>query len=139
MKKSFPLNFHLVFEIDLPVNSFLVDGIEYNVETVFQIWEKKEWNRAIVENLEPCCYVFVGKMENPDISFRRVGVKAGAISESILDKSVESHYFVKFTNGKSVGENIESLRNIEFHHNNTVGPKSISKPELIHEFNRILC
>ena len=139
MKKSFPLCFHLVFEIDLPENSFLVDGIEYNVETVFQIWEKRDRNRAIVESVEPNCYEFVRKMENPDISFRRVGVKAGVISESILDKSVESHYFVKFTNGKTVGENVESLRNIEFHHNNTVGPKSISKPELIHEFNRVLC
>jgi len=139
MKKSFSLNFHLVFEIDLPENSFLVDGIEHNVETVFQIWEKRDKNRAIVENVEPSCYEFVGKMDNPEISFRRVGVKAGAISESILDKSIESHYFIKFTNGKTVRENVESLRNIEFHHNNTVGPRSISKSELIHEFNRVLC
>jgi len=138
MKKSFPLNFHLIYEIDLPENSFLVDGVEHNVETVFQIWEKRDCKRAIVESAEPKNFMFVGKMENPDISFRRVGVKAGAISASILDKSVESHYFIKFTNGKTVGENAESLRNIEFHHNNTVGPRSISKPELIHEFNRAL-
>ena len=87
MKKSFPLCFHLVFEIDLPENSFLVDGVEHNVETVFQIWEKKDRNRAIVESVEPENFVFVGKLENPDISFRRVGVKAGAISASIVDKS----------------------------------------------------
>jgi hypothetical protein len=138
MKKSFPLCFHLVFEIDLPENSFLVDGVEHNVETVFQIWEKKEWNRAIVESVEPENFIFVGKIDNPEISFRRVGVKAGAISVSILDKSVESHYFIKFTNGKSVKDNIELLKNIEFHHNNTVGPKSISKQELILEFNRLI-
>jgi predicted RNA methylase len=139
MKKSFPLNFHLVYEIDLPENSFLVDGVEHNVETIFQIWEKRDWKRAIVESAEPENFVFVGKMDNPEISFRRVGVKAGAISASILDKSIESHYFIKFTNGKSVKDNIDLLRNIEFHHNNTVGPKSISKPELIVEFNRALC
>jgi hypothetical protein len=139
MKKSFPLNFHLVYEIDLPENSFLVDGVEHNVETIFQIWEKRDWKRAIVESAEPENFVFVGKMDNPDISFRRVGVKAGAISYNINDKSIESHYFIKFTNGKSVKDNIDLLRNIEFHHNNTVGPKSISKPELILEFNRVLC
>ncbi len=77
-------------------------------------------------------------MDNPEISFRRVGVKAGTISVSILDKSVESHYFIKFTNGKSVKDNIEVLRNIEFHHNNTVGPKSISKQEQILQFNRLI-
>jgi hypothetical protein len=41
LKKTFPLNFHPIFEIDLPDKSFLVDGIEYNVPCIFQIWEKK--------------------------------------------------------------------------------------------------
>ena len=40
LKKTFSLNFHLIFEIDLPEKSFLVDGIEYNVPCIFQIWEK---------------------------------------------------------------------------------------------------
>ena len=33
LKKAFPLHFHLVFEMDLPDNSFLVDGKEHNVDT----------------------------------------------------------------------------------------------------------
>ena len=40
LKKSFPLNFHLIYEGDLPDKSFLVDGVEYDVPCVFQIWEK---------------------------------------------------------------------------------------------------
>lgn len=40
LKKTFPLNFHLIFEIDLPYKSFLVDGVEHNVPCIFQIWEK---------------------------------------------------------------------------------------------------
>ncbi len=42
MRKHFPLNFHLIFEEDIPNNSYLLNGEEYNVETVFQIREKKK-------------------------------------------------------------------------------------------------
>lgn len=138
LKKTFPLNFHLIFEIDLPDKSFLVDGVEHNVETVFQIWEKKDLLRTIIKNEEPLNFVFVGKNENPDISFRRVGVNAGIIDVNIDTKSIQSHYFIKLSNNKSVNENIDLLKVIQFNHNNTVGPRSISKQELIKEFNKVL-
>jgi hypothetical protein len=38
----------------------------------------------------------------------------------------------------SADENIKKLKEIKFDFNNTVGPKSISKPELITEFNRLI-
>lgn len=138
LKKTFPLNFHLIFEIDLPDKSFLVDRDEHNVETVFQIWEKKNIKRKIIKNVEPLNFIFVGKTENPDISFRRVGVNAGIIDRKIEEKSIQSHYFIKFTNGKSVNDNINLLKEIQFNHNNTVGPRSISKQELIKEFNKYI-
>ena len=133
MKKAFDLRFHLIFEMDLPEKSFLVDGKEHNVETVFQIWERRDINREVVINIEPSGFMFVKKTENPDISFRRVGVNAGTIDTDV-DKSIQSHYFIKFTNGKSIQHNIDALK-IKFNHNNTVGPKSISKQELIKQFN----
>ena len=138
LKKTFPLNFHLIFEIDLPDKSFLVDGVEHNVETVFQIWEKKNINRELIKKLKPFNFVFVGKIENPDISFRRVGVNAGTIDTNTENKSIQSHYFIKFTNSKSISENIKKLSNITYEFNNTVGPKSISKQELIYKFNPLL-
>jgi len=138
LKKTFPLNFHLIFEIDLPDKSFLVDGIEHNVPCIFQLWEKKTTNRAVNEKLEPLNFMFVGKTENPDISFRRVGVNAGTIDVNIDEKSIQSHYFIKFTNGKSISDNIELLSTITYDFNNTVGPKSISKQELIFKFNPLL-
>ena len=137
LKKTFPLKFHLIFEIDLPDKSFLVDGVEHNVETVFQIWEKKDVLRTIIKNEEPLNFVFIKKNENPDISFRRVGVNAGIIDVNIDNKSIQSHYFIKFTN-KSVNDNIDLLKVIQFNHNNTVGPRSISKQELIKEFNKYI-
>ena len=74
----------------------------------------------------------------PDISFRRVGVNAGKIDKIIHNKSAQSHYFIKFTNNKTVDENIERLIKITYDFNNTVGPKSISKQELIFKFNPLL-
>jgi predicted RNA methylase len=136
LQKAFPLSFHLVFETELPDKSYLIDGKEHHVETVFQIWIKKNSKRAVAPKLEPTLFRFVKKNENPDISFRRVGVNAGTISTDI-DKSKQSHYFIKFTNSKLVQENIELLKNIQFDHNNTVGPRSISKQELIKEFIKI--
>jgi len=137
LKKAFPLSFHLVFEIDLPEKSFLVDGNEHNVDTIFQIWEKKDFDREIIEKIEPIGFIFVKKDENPDISFRRVGVYAGKIDKNI-EKSIESHYFIKFINNKTTDENLINLKHIQFNHNNTVGPKSISKQELIKEFLKVL-
>ena len=138
LKKTFPLNFHLIFEIDLPDKSFLVDGLEHNVETIFQIWEKKTTNRHVNKKLEPVNFIFVKKTENPDISFRRVGVNAGSINKIIDEKSIQSHYFIKFTNGKSITDNMKKLSTITYDFNNTVGPKSISKQELIFKFNPLL-
>ena len=138
LKKTFPLIFHLICEIDLPDKAFIVDGLEHNVPCIFQIWEKKSINRVVNEKLQPINFIFVEKTENPDISFRRVGVNAGIIDEKIDEKSIQSHYFIKFTNGKTLTTNISNLSSICYEFNNTVGPKSISKQELIFKFNSLL-
>jgi len=138
LKKSFPLQFHLECEIDLPDKSFLVDGIEHDVPCIFQIWKKKTYNRELSKKVDPIHFIFVEKTDDPDISFRRVGVNAGTIDTNINEKSSQSHYFIQFTNGKSVHHNVSKLSSISYEFNNTVGPKSISKQELIIKFNPLL-
>lgn len=138
MKRAFPLKFHLVVEIDLPDKAFLVNGVEHDVPCIFQIWKKQTTNRTVNKKLEPVNFMFVGQTENPDISFRRVGVKAGTIDKKIYEKSIQSHYFIKFTNGDSITNNINKLSVITYDFNNTVGPRSISKQELIFKFNPLL-
>ena len=138
LKEKFPLKFHLVFEKDLPKNSFLVDDKEHNVPCVFQIWQKKDYNRETTETIKPNGFIFVKKTDNPDISFRRVGGTAGTIDTNTTDKCVQSHYFIKFTNNKPLKDTLKKLEGIKFETNNTVGPKSISKPELIKEFIKVL-
>jgi predicted RNA methylase len=131
MQRAFPLSFHLVAQIDVPANAFCVNGKEHDVPCVFQIWIKKDHERDPLKKSEPVGFIFVQKHESPDISFRRVGVNAGAVDKDVANKSEQSHYFIRFTNGKSVDENITAFQSIVFHHDNTAGPRSISKQELI--------
>ena len=99
---------------------------------------KERRNKPVIKKISPLHFTFVGKKDKPYISFRRGGVNAGTITKEINDKSIQSHYFIKFTNDKTNDENIEKLKLIKFNFNNTVGPKFISKPELIEEFNKLL-
>lgn len=141
MQKAFHRRFHLLFEIDVHPNSFLVNGAPHDVPCVFQIWERREVDRDVREKDVPRGFVFVSKSDAPDISFRRVGVNAGDVcsgADNLAEKSEQSHYFIKFNNGTSIEENLRALLTIHFGFNNTVGPKSVSKPELIREFNRLL-
>lgn len=137
LKKHYPLNFHLIHEYELPKYSFIVDNKQHDVPCVFQIWIKKDIKRTLPKKLIPTKYQFVKKNENHDISFRRVGVNAGFIDKETEKKSSQSHYFIKF-DIKLTDELFEKLININYDcKNNTCGPKSISKQELIKEFNKI--
>ena len=134
--KTFPLNFHLIHQSDLPKNSFTINGTDHDVPCVFQIWKRKNYDRQISVKEDPKNFKFVKKDELHDISVRRVGVYAGEINTETKDKSVTSHYFIKFLDIGTI--NLEIFKRIKFPTDNTVGPKSISKPELIKEFNKLI-
>ena len=141
MQRYFPPKFHLVFQQDLGTNSFLQDGLPSDVPCVFQIWEKREEEREAIAKLElnPDIFQFVKQDEDPDISFRRVGVNAGIIDDKDLDeKSIQSHYFIKFGPTIDKKEFIEKMRQIQYAQDNTVGPKSIGKQEIIREINKLV-
>jgi predicted RNA methylase len=138
MKRHFDEKIHLKFEKDIKEKSFLVNDTECDVPCVFQIWQKLEINREPIKKISPRNFKFVKINENPDIAFRRVGVYAGKITKDLENKSTQSHYFIKFMNNKTIDENIEELKKIKFEFNNTVGPRSISKYEIILEFNKYI-
>jgi hypothetical protein len=139
LKNKVPLNFHCVYEWELPINSFLINDVDHDVPCVFQIWVKKAVERVKPQKLTPNNFIFVKKDSAHDISFRRVGVYAGNVSKDTEDKSVQSHYFIKFNDGVLTDEAYNKIKSINFgKSSDTVGPKSISKQELIKEFNMIL-
>jgi hypothetical protein len=108
---------------------------------VFQIWQKREEDRGAVikETVNPEIYQFVKRDNDPDISFRRVGVNAGVINDKNLnEKSQESHYFIKFGQHVDKIELINKIKQIKYETNNTVGPRSICKQEIIREINKLI-
>jgi hypothetical protein len=138
MQKHFPNNFHLIYQVDLEENSFMINQKEKDVPCVFQIWQKQQTPRDIIIKEYPKYFNFVKINENPDISFRRVGVNAGKIYiNNFEDNSIQSHYFIKFQDNINKQTIIEKIKNIIYPNDNTVGPKSISKQEIIREFNKL--
>jgi hypothetical protein len=139
MQKHFPKNFHLLYQEDLEEKSFIInETVEKDVPCVFQIWQKKDYNRPDIEKMVASHYTFIKQEDKPDISFRRVGVNAGVIdTENLNDKSIQSHYFIKFDDSVNKKDVITKIKQIKYTNNNTVGPKSICKPEIICEFNKL--
>lgn len=135
IKSKIPLNFHLLIQKNLPKYSFTINGEHYNVPCIFQIWIKKSFNRRVIKNIKPLFFHFVKKNDNPDISVRRIGYYAGRIDKNCINKNINSHYFIKFNN--NINKNIiNNLIKIKYDNDNTVGPRSISKNELIIKFNK---
>jgi hypothetical protein len=139
IKDKIPLDYHCIFEKDLPVNSFMTsDNKNYNVPCIFQIWIKKDIDRTKLKKLQPNQFKFVKKTDNHDFSVRRVGGTAGFIDIKTSDKNIQSHYFIKLNteNTNYINKILTIIKKIKFTSaENTVGPKSISKNELIKEYN----
>jgi len=139
MQKHFPPHFHLLHEMDMPTHSFSIDGKSHNVPCVFQIWHRRNEPREKIARPTPQGYRFVKKEQDPHISLRRVGSNTGTISKEIFTKNPQTHYFIQFLNQLDTERNISDLKQVSFTENNTAGPKSISKPEVMREFNKYVC
>ena len=140
MKKHFPLDFHLEHQEDVEKDGFTMEGTSIDVPCVFQIWVRKDYEREKPVKLEPKGYKFTKKMQGR-WALRRVGVYAGKIIDMfhhpVSEISEQSHYFIKLD--EPIEKFIEKYEKaINFEHNNTVGPKSISKQEFIKVLNQIV-
>jgi len=134
LKNKIPLNYHLLLQKDLPEYSFKVDDIDYNVPCLFQIWIKKSFKRKIKNKYVSKYFNFVKKYNDPDMAIRRIGVNAGNVYHNVAEKNINSHYFIKIHNG--VNKNIFKKYKYNIF-NNSVGPLSISKQELIIFYNKL--
>lgn len=135
IKNRIPKYYHLIYEEMLPEDSFLLDGENYIVKCVFQIWERKEYDRRIIKTITESGFSYV-KCEDANISIRRVGFYAGKASTD-LSKSKQSHYFIRIHDINKV-ESLISKINQQKWNELTVGPKSISKSELNPVINNLL-
>jgi hypothetical protein len=122
-----PLNYCKVFEKDLPHNAFTYEGEDYNVPCVFQIYRPSNVLRKKTKLEFPKYFSFVSK-HDANLSIRRVGVNAGTVFGNV-DVSESSHYFIKTKYRKIIMLNVD--REL-FTSNDTTGPRSISKNDLIY-------
>lgn len=133
------LHFHLLNEIELSDNSFLLNEEDYAVPCVFQIWERKNTKRKKVKAPSTSQYFsFVKTKEEADLRVQRVGGNAG---KAYLNKegALSSNYYLKNTSPYTTEELVRLLNTANYHSlEDTVGPKSLPKGELILESNKIL-
>jgi len=134
-----PKSFHLVKELIIEKNAFTYDGRNFNLPTVFQIWQRQEKLRADPLKESAKGFSFVDQSQ-ANIAITRVGAHAGKIwlnsETNLLELSKTTHFFIKsdenLVNLLKPGKQIkcESV-------NWVVGPKSLAKTELISILNKI--
>lgn len=126
-----PSDFHLMHEIDIPDNSFTLNGNEYSVPCVFQVWKQQSNVRKISGfGVLPKEYSWTKDVKIANVAIRRVGVYAGRAFTDISNKSIQSHYFLIVPEEEKELV-VDKLNSINWQHNNTTGPRSISKKEFI--------
>lgn len=137
VKNRIPLNFTLKLEQDLPSNSFILNGNTYNVPCVFQYWIKSDIPRTIIKgSVKSDIIEFVDK-DKAYFRIQRVGGSAGKASKDI-NKSISSNYFLKNISNIDTDILITMINNHIFPTiNDTVGPRSLSKRELVKEIKNI--
>lgn len=135
VKNRIPIDYHLTYEEILPENSFLLDESDYVVKCVFQVWERKNYSRKLIETVKESGFKYTNQ-EEADFSVRRVGFYAGKASTDV-SKSKQSHYFIKVEDISKLNYIIENINKQKWTEL-TVGPKSISKNELNPIINKLL-
>lgn len=120
---------------ELGEGSFTLLGESYNVPCVFQIWHYRDEVRSKTKSKSKSKYIDFVSKDEADFRVQRVGGNAGKASFN-MDVAVASNYFVKVKDGVSLTkeELVQLINQLEYPTiNYTVGPRSVSKTELITE------
>ncbi len=141
MFRCIPLCFHLAWSAPVAKNAFLVNGEEYDVPCIAQIWQRQDVERAVAVQEEPIGFEYVSQDSSSwQLAFRRVGGKAGtAYLRAEGPFAAQSHHFLEFDEA-FVEEIPEIQKKINAHTfpTNTTGPRSLSKSEITYVVNAIL-
>lgn len=139
MNRAFPPNFHLIYTMEMDSKSFEVNGQDYSVPSVFQIWQKKDTERIIEKpaSEEPYHFSYKKVTEPYHLVIRRVGGKAGT---AFLPPGVfnpQTHYYISLQEPQYAA-NIEQRFNTYHFPSNTTGPRSLSKSEITRVLNQVV-
>ena len=163
-QKSFPLNFHLVKEIDLEKNAFIIDGKTHDVPCIFQIWVKKDKERFVEPKILEKGFHFVKKpilkyieideyeypikrenifSEQPDFGILRAGGgnTCGRISLNYRNGIAcypEAWLFIKLDDHYDKDKFYNEYKKINWMDDSNVGARSIDKQTFIKGINQLL-
>jgi len=141
MFSAFTRRFHMRDCVELHKASFVVNGNDYDVPCVFQIWQRADHDRVAGNRVHPDGFVYVKSTEPHHLVFRRVGGRAGRCSrrDARAVRSVQSHYFIRLDEAWAPAvDAIVSMLNVHPFPNNTLGPRSLSKSEASAAINTTL-
>lgn len=127
-------SFRLEKYMELPKNSFMLNGEPYGVPCVFQVWRRSEYDRVLDKSIGNNHLIEFVKGSGYDFVVHRVGGKAGKafIPENGEIVSKQSNYFIKNISNYSTETLVNAINKIDMVcAEYAVGPKSISKKELM--------
>ncbi|HIH2744630.1 TPA: Eco57I restriction-modification methylase domain-containing protein [Burkholderia lata] len=100
--------FHLAHEEVLPLDAFIFEGQPAEVPTVFQVWERRDEQRALVvlpTTHSDFAFVPYAQRHTADFAIQRVGVHAGRVKDLDAEHLGQgSHRFVRVTDRTRVAE-----------------------------------
>ena len=141
MYHAFDMLYHCIYTSELDKNSFIVNGdCKYDVPCVFQVWERRNYERDRVQKVDANGFTYVKSSEDYHITLRRVGAHAGLCYKIDGSRySIQTHYFIKFDIHITphIDSVVQKINNHTFP-SNTVGPRSLSKSEINEVINRII-
>lgn len=125
---------HLELSVPLEKESFTHAGQPYAVPVVFQVWRRRDGDRARAasSSMTHRDFAFVADSSAAAFAFQRVGAAAGKVSTEGLEKSWRSHYFIQPRKGcpRDVRTILASIDWTAVKHR-TAGNPSIGKRELV--------
>jgi hypothetical protein len=107
-----------------------------NVNTIFQIWERRESERKKPTKLIPKDWYTFVKRPLCNITIKRVGFSSGNTKICKQNDNINTNWFIK-TRKKPDTKLITRLNTIKYDTKKNVGAISISKQEIIKEYNKI--
>lgn len=123
-------NFHLIYEEDVPKNSFYPN---MNAKCVFQIWIKKEQIREKIKLIEKTEDFIFTDPKKSDFAILAYGGKCGRIENNIPKTGLRSWHFIKSKIDKDTL--IKDLKALDFSFSeDTVRQNSLGKKELINAY-----
>ena len=134
-----PKNFHLVKELVIEKNAFTFGGKNFDLPTVFQVWQKQENLRIEPVKESAKGFSFVDPSQ-ANIAITRVGTHTGKIwlisNTNLLELSKTTHFFINSDN--NLVNLLKGIKQIKCESVNwVIGPMSLAKTKLISILNKI--